>query len=57
VNARRKEKVKRALEDRDAEFIYINAPTIPGSIVAAPFKGGRQLHYAGFYLSSTKSKR
>jgi hypothetical protein len=57
VDDRRKKKVEDDLEDRPAEFIYINAPTIPGSIVAAPFVGGRQLHYAGFYLSSTKSKR
>ena len=56
VEKGRKKKVTAALEDNDCEFIYINAPTIPGSIVSAPLKGGRQLHYAGFYLLSTKPR-
>jgi len=57
VTAGRKKNVERALEDVPPESGYINAPTIPGSIVTAAFKGGRALRYAGYYLSSTKSKR
>jgi hypothetical protein len=57
VSDRRKAKVSAALEDVPSEFTYIGQPNIPGGISAAPFKGGRQLHYAGFYLSSAKSKR
>jgi hypothetical protein len=57
VSDRRKAKVAAALEDVASEFTYIGQPNIPGGIAAAPFEGGRQLHYAGFYLSSAKSKR
>jgi hypothetical protein len=57
VSEGRKEKVAAALEDVPGHFAHIAAPTIPGSIATAPFVGGRQLHYAGFYLSSTQSKR
>jgi hypothetical protein len=57
VSERRKKKVAAALEDVPGEFTYIKASAIPGSIAAPKFVGGRQLHYAGFYLSSTKSKR
>jgi hypothetical protein len=57
VSDRRKAKVAAALEDVPAEFEYIGNANIPGGIAHAPkFLGGRQLHYAGFYLSSTKSK-
>ena len=52
----RKKEVAEALKNPPRLFTYIRRSTIPGSIAAAPFKGGRQLHYAGFYLSSTKSK-
>jgi hypothetical protein len=57
VSDRRKARVAAALEDVASEFTYIGQPNIPGGIAAAPFEGGRQLHYAGFYLSSAKSKR
>jgi|SRR5919197_1560324 hypothetical protein len=57
VSDARKKKVAAALKDIPAEFGYITAPTIPGTIVSAPFVGGRQLHYAGYYLRSIKSKR
>jgi hypothetical protein len=57
VSERRKAKVVAALEDVPSEFTYIGQPNIPGGITTAPFKGGRQLHYAGFYLSSAKPKR
>ena len=57
VSDRRKAKVAAALEDVASEFTYIGQPNIPGGIATAPFEGGRQLHYAGFYLSSAKSKR
>lgn len=57
VDDRRKKKVEESLQDKPEEFRYIGAVNIPGSIAAGPFKGGRALHYAGFYLSSTKSKR
>ena len=58
VSDRRKAKVTAALEDVPSEFEYIGDPNIPGGIAKAPqFAGGRQLHYGGFYVSSTKSKR
>ena len=57
VSDRRKKEVAAALEDVPRLFRYIRRSTIPGSIAAAPFEGGRQLHYAGSYLGSTKAKR
>jgi hypothetical protein len=57
VEARRKREVEKKLKATPGIFEYINAPSIPGSIAAPPFVGGQQLHYAGFYLTSTKPKR
>jgi hypothetical protein len=57
VSESRKKKVVAALEDVPSEFEYIGSPNIPGSIATPAFVGGRQLHYAGFYLSSARSKR
>jgi hypothetical protein len=57
VNERRKKEVAAALKNVPSCFGWIRNSTIPGSIATAPFKGGRALHYAGFYLSSAKSKR
>jgi hypothetical protein len=57
VDDRRKQEIEKKLKERPGEFEYINHPNIPGSIVAPPFKGGQQLHYAGFYLTSGKPKR
>ena len=57
VDPRRKGALEKKLKERPAEMGYINAPSIPGSVVAPPFEGGQQLHYAGFYLTSTTSKR
>jgi|GEM_PF-1865676 len=57
VDDSRKKEIEKKLEEKPAEFEYINAPSIPGSIVAPPFKGGQQLHYAGVYLSTPKAKR
>jgi hypothetical protein len=58
VKEHRKAKVAAALQDVPSEFAYIGNPHIPGGIAkAAQFMGGRQLHYGGFYVSSTKSKR
>jgi hypothetical protein len=58
VSERRKKKVAAALEDEPSQFAYIRNSTVAGSIATAPkFEGGRQLHYAGHYLSSSKSKR
>jgi hypothetical protein len=58
VSERRKAKVAAALEDEPSQFSYIRNSTIPGSIATAPqFEGGRQLRYAGYYLTSSKSKR
>jgi len=57
VSAGRKEEVKRALKNVLEESGYINAPAIPGSIVASPLVGSQALRYGGFYLSSTKAKR
>ena len=58
VSDSRKAEVAAALEDVPSEFKYIGHANIPGGIAdAPPFAGGRQLHYGGFYLSSTKAKR
>jgi hypothetical protein len=56
VDESRKKKVAACLKDLPSEFIYINHATIPGSTVSDPLEGGRQLHYAGFYLRPTKRK-
>lgn len=50
VSESRKAKVAAALEDMPSEFEYIGLTNIPGGIAIAPFKGGRALHYTGFYL-------
>jgi hypothetical protein len=50
VSRSRTAKVAAALEDVPSEFRYIGHANIPGGVAAAPFKGGRALHYAGFYL-------
>src|SRR5919198_6132310 len=55
VKESRKKKVAAAIKDLPRQFTYIRKSTIPGSMAADPFKGG--LRYAGFYLSSAKSKR
>jgi hypothetical protein len=57
VSESRKKKVAAALEDVPSEFWYIGGPAIPGSVAAPKMRGGRQLHYAGFYLESIKAKR
>jgi len=57
VDDDRKEELEEALKDEDCFTTWIKRATIPGSIAAAPFVGGRALHYAGFYISSIKSKR
>ena len=49
--------VEKSLKDVPEKFVWIHRTAVPGSIAAAPLEGGRALHYAGFYLSSTKSKR
>jgi hypothetical protein len=50
VSESRKAKVVAALEDAPSEFKYIGHTNIPGGVAAAPLKGGRALHYTGFYL-------
>jgi hypothetical protein len=57
VDKRHRLGIEKKLKERPGEFWYIDAPCIPGSIVAPPFEGGCQLHYAGFYLTSAKAKR
>src|SRR5919204_344909 len=57
VKESRKKEVAAAIKDLPRQFTYIRKSTIPGSMAADPFKGGRQLRYAGSYLSSAKSKR
>ena len=57
VDKDREDQVEDALRDEDCFTTWIKRATIPGSIASAPFKGGRALHYAGFYLTSGKSKR
>jgi hypothetical protein len=56
VDKDRKREVEAALEDEDCFTSWIKRATIPGSIAAAPFEGGRALHYAGFYLSGASKK-
>jgi hypothetical protein len=52
-----KDAVEEKLKDVPEKFVWIHRTAVPGSIAAAPFEGGRALHYAGFYLKSTKSRR
>jgi hypothetical protein len=57
VSDRRKKKIAAALKDVPGKFWYIFASTVPGSIKAPKFVGASELHYAGFFVSSTKAKR
>jgi hypothetical protein len=57
VKEHRKKEVAAALKDEPPVLQWIQRPTIPGSVVAPSFKGGRHLRYAGYYLSSSKGKR
>jgi hypothetical protein len=57
VDKDREDEVEDALQDEDCFTTWIKRATIPGSIAAAAFKGGRALHYAGFYISPPKLKR
>lgn len=57
VSDERKKKVAVALEDVPKKFLYIPGTAIPGSVAAPEFKGGQQLHYAGFYLKTSRAKR
>jgi hypothetical protein len=56
VSGRRKKEVVAAIVDVPTEYWWIKRADVPGSTSAGPLKGGRRLHYAGYYLSSTKSK-
>lgn len=56
VEGRRKKEVEEALEDEDCFTTWIKRATIPGSVASAPFEGGRALHYAGFYITSSEAK-
>ena len=51
------DEVEGKLKDVPEKFVWIHRTAVPGSIAAAPLEGGRALHYAGFYLRTTKSKR
>jgi hypothetical protein len=57
VKEHRKKQVAAALKDEPPVFQWIQRPTIPGSVVSTPLKGGPHLQYAGHYLSSSKAKR
>ena len=57
VKEHRKKQVAAALKDEPPVFQWIQRPTIPGSVVSTPLKGGPRLQYAGYYLSSSKAKR
>jgi hypothetical protein len=57
VSKERAEQIRKALEDEECITTWIKRATIPGSIAAAPFEGGRALHYAGYYLSPLKANR
>jgi hypothetical protein len=49
--------VEQKLVDMPEKFVWIHRTAVPGSIAAGSLEGGRALHYAGFYLRTTKSKR
>ena len=57
VEPARKERVAAALQDVPVQFAHIVLTSIPGSTTTAEFKGGRQLHYAGFYLRRAMQRR
>jgi hypothetical protein len=59
VSKEHKKEIIEALEDEDCFTTWIKRATIPGSIAKGfpPFKGGRALHYAGFYISPRQFKR
>lgn len=57
VDARDKPALKRHLKNVPPGCAYISGPSIPGSVAAPKFIGGRQLHYAGYLVKSTKVKR
>jgi hypothetical protein len=57
VSESRKKEVASALKNVEAKYTYINRSAIPGSTAAPKFVGGSELAYAGFYISSPKSKR
>ena len=57
VKEHRKEEVASALKDEPPALQWIQRPTIPGSVVATAFEGGRHLRYAGHYLKSIKANR
>jgi hypothetical protein len=57
VPADRQDAVEARLKDVPEKFIWIHRTAVPGSVAAAPFEGGRVLHYAGFYLGSIKTKK
>lgn len=55
VKDSRKELVASSLNDVAAQTGYINAPTIPGSIVSNPVENSQVLRYVGFYVRSSES--
>jgi hypothetical protein len=55
VSPARKKRLKAALMSPPTTYTYIKKSWIPGSVAAPRFKGGRRLHYAGFYLRSRRS--
>ena len=57
VSEGRKEKVAAALENVEVRYKYIQDTAIPGSIAAPKSVGALELHYAGFYVRSTRAKR
>ena len=57
VEPARKEGVVAAIQDVPTQVAHILLSSIPGSTMTAEFKGGRHLHYAGFYLTRAKQSR
>ena len=57
VSAKRKREVKKCLYDVLEESGYINAPTMPGSILKEPAAKSQALRYAGFYLRCPRPKK
>jgi hypothetical protein len=57
VEPARKRKVAAAIQDVPAQFAHILLASIPGSTMTAEFKGGRQIRYAGFYVTRARQRR
>ena len=56
VRGPRKKRLKKLLMSPPGTYGYIRASWIPGSVASHKFVGGKQLHYAGFYLRPRRKR-